>query len=103
MPLAGIGDDRFAIETKTLHVPFQAGETRLGSIHGNNVGARDGELRGFAAGCRAKIRDFETGDLSEQLGGKGSGRVLHPPRTFVIAGERGNRPMRGDAHRTGRQ
>ena len=66
--------------------------------------ARGGQLRGLAAGRRAKVGDPQSLYVAEQARRQRGGRVLHPPLALGIAGQFRNRAGKArDAHRSGRQ
>ena len=78
-------------------------QPRRRAIDRGDVGAGGGKLRGLAAGRGAQIGDAPSGDIAEQPRRQRRRGVLHPPRAFGKAGQRGHGAVRDGAHRAGRQ
>ena len=103
VPLRDIGADQIGCERQPREILGKPVEPRGRTVDGGDVGAGGGELRGLAAGRGAQIGDAPAAHVAEQARRQRGGGVLHPPRAFGKAGQRGHRAMRDGAHRAGRQ
>ena len=102
-PFGDVGADQIGVERQPGEILRKPFEPRGGAIDRGDAGPGGGELRGLAAGRGAEIGNAPAANLAEQPRRQRRRRVLHPPRAFDKAGQRGHRAMRDGAHRAGRQ
>ncbi len=103
LPLGRVGGDGFGRQLQAGEILPQPFEALGRAVDRGHAGAGGGKLRGLAAGRGAQIGDAQAAHVAEQPRRQRGGGVLHPPRAFVVAGERRDRAVHDRAHRSGRQ